>query len=147
MLFPVDAEGDSALPHDWTSVIWPSAGDAFSAGASAAAQSTCPRSGPIQLSYQRKPAGTENQGGTEDGGTIPSVRDRLWRTYLFRPPSSSALAFARSLEVTGQSREFVFLGIEVGHRKLENLRLPLQGLQIYPSSIHGEVMLIDVTGF
>lgn len=48
---------------------------------------------------------------------------------LSGPPSSSALAFAQALEVSDQSREFVVLGIEVGHGRIEGFRQPLQGSQ------------------
>jgi hypothetical protein len=56
----------------------------------------------------------------------------------------------RAREVFDQSRELIILGIEVVHRKLQNLRRPLQGLQIrlptYPSSVHGLVMQMTSWG-
>jgi hypothetical protein len=75
---------------------------------------------------------------------VPAYGGAFCPNYLAR----QRLRLPGALEVPDQLREFVVLGIEVGHRKVEDLRQPLQGLQIglptYLSSAHGEVMLIDV---
>ena len=76
------------------------------------------------MSEMGRAAGTESQ-VEPTTGTIPSARS-VPSVHPFRPahggfilsgsPSSSAPAFARVLEVPYQPREFVILGIEVGHR-------------------------------
>jgi hypothetical protein len=84
------------------------------------------------------------------GGRLEHSRLRM-AALVSTLPGSSVLAFARALEVPYQSRKFIVLAIEVGHREIESLRQPLQGLQVglptYPSSVHGKAMLIDVTEF